>query len=280
MPNFNKKNSNGLSLIEVLVALVLFSFIMIAVFTLTDSASKAKEQITSEDSETLRIETVLSRIDWDISQMYTPLYYDELMSQDYMRFLTSNEQTLEAMIQRNQYALENFPSYTKNWAPIPKYDSIPKTSFTFLSLSNRKKIVNEKTTRLNWIKYSVESSKDSNNSLLELRRYAVSSNIYAPQIFESSQIKSQILISNLKSIEFKFWDKYKMDFVEEFSFQNENVYPVTALKLSFVYIDSNKREIAMEKIFRPLWHRYEIESTRDLIKLQNNLAPIQEEQNP
>jgi prepilin-type N-terminal cleavage/methylation domain-containing protein len=73
-------NDRGFTLIEVLIAILLLSFITIGVVTITENAMNTKDRTTQLNEDNLQIETAMSRFEWDFSQIYSPLYFSTPMT--------------------------------------------------------------------------------------------------------------------------------------------------------------------------------------------------------
>ena len=68
------KNSEGFTLIEVLIAIVLLAFISLYTYKMIDTNTDTKERVLKEDQLLIQTLTAISRIDVDITQLYSPLY--------------------------------------------------------------------------------------------------------------------------------------------------------------------------------------------------------------
>ena len=67
-------SEKGFTLIEVLITIVILSFLMISVFSIIDNSTITKENITIEDRELIQIESALTRFELDFTQLYSPLF--------------------------------------------------------------------------------------------------------------------------------------------------------------------------------------------------------------
>ena len=47
----------------------------ISVFNIVNQSTDTQERVTKEDQELLEIESALKKLDYDFSQLYTPLYF-------------------------------------------------------------------------------------------------------------------------------------------------------------------------------------------------------------
>ena len=71
----NCKKESGLSLIEVIVSITLLSYIMVEVLRSTDQATAIKDKIIVGDNEIIQTEMAMERLNLDLTQIYSPLYF-------------------------------------------------------------------------------------------------------------------------------------------------------------------------------------------------------------
>ena len=76
----NLKSQTGFTLIEILIAITILSFVTIGIVTITDNSMQTKDRTTQLNADNLAIETAMSRFEWDFSQIYSPLYYSTIMN--------------------------------------------------------------------------------------------------------------------------------------------------------------------------------------------------------
>jgi len=85
----------------------------------------------------------------------------------------------------------------------------------------------------------------------EIVRQFNPNNIYNKE-FEWTDIKAQILLKRVKSLEFLFWNPAREDFSNSLTdLENKNL--LRAIKIKLIWKDLNNQELTFEKIFRPLW---------------------------
>ena len=73
-------HERGFTLIEILIAITILSFITIGVVTITENSMLTKDRTTQLNADNLQIETAMSRFEWDFSQIYSPMYFSSPMN--------------------------------------------------------------------------------------------------------------------------------------------------------------------------------------------------------
>ena len=254
------KYSEGFTLIEVLIAIVLLAFISLYTYKMIDTNTDTKERVLKEDQLLIQTLTAISRIDVDISQMYSPLY--------------SSSKSIPTNDSNNAYqdsgmSKELFDGKAKNGMIIPQFQSEDKSSLVFLTASNRRKIADAKESRYTWVKYTIRRTDKSKNEVddrnlntigeNELIRQTISTNIYG-SLLNWSDAKSQILLTQVKSIEYSFWDERAKKFISSIQELNENKNSIRAIKLNLVWVDEDNHEQKIEKVFRVLFPYFNTKS--------------------
>ena len=64
----------GFTLIEVLVAIAILSFISLGVFQILDNTINTQDSVTKEDKEFIYIQSSLRRLESDFEKFYSPLF--------------------------------------------------------------------------------------------------------------------------------------------------------------------------------------------------------------
>ena len=243
------KTSSGFTLIEVLIAIVLLAFISLYTYKMIDTNTDTKERVLKEDQLLIQTLTAISRIDIDISQIYSPLY----------SYAKGNPTTDPNQDSSTSVPTERFDGKAKNGAIIPQFLSEDKSTLVFFTASNRRKMADSKESRYTWVKYSMRRTdtshvdKDDRNLNTigenELVRQTVATNIYNSE-FNWSEIKPQVLLTQVKSIEYSFWDERAKKFVTSIQELNENKNSIHSIKLNLVWVDEDNHEQKIEKIFR------------------------------
>jgi len=255
LEHFNSKlhssKEAGFTLIEVLIAIVILSFIAFSTYRMVDSNITMKETVAREDRAVIQSVTAVGRLDSDFSQIFTPLF-------------SSGKQQPKANATPDAYAdtiapSGNFDGMAKNGQLIPQFKSEDKSSVVIFTQANRRKVMDSKESRFAWIKYSVrnmEISPDEEENKrpqanLELVRQVIATNIYG-QTLNWSEVKSQVLMRNIKSLEFSFWNERSKKFVSSIQELNENKNLIRAIKMVLVWVDEDNNEQTIQKVFRVL----------------------------
>lgn len=248
-------NNSGFTLIEVLIAILLLAFISLQTFRMVDDSTDTKENVLREDRALLQSLTAVSRLDTDMTQIYSPLY----------TYSKANAATdPNAVYQDNATSRGSFDGKAKNGMIVPQFQSEDKSTLVFLTMSNRRKMADSKESRFNWVRYSIRRSekKDdegagasptarTNIGENELVRQTISTNIYTNDL-NWSEVKAQVLMTDVKSVDFSFWDERSKKFVPSLLDLNENKNTVRSLKMSLVWVDENNRDQKIEKVYRIL----------------------------
>jgi prepilin-type N-terminal cleavage/methylation domain-containing protein len=249
-------NDQGFTLIEVIIAITVLSFISFSTYQMIDNSSNAKENVTKEDQQIIQTLTVVGRIDSDISQIYNPLF-------------SSSKATPGAASANNPYAAEesstpngSFDGKTKSGALIPQFKSEDKSSIIFFTQANRRKMADTKESRFLWVRYGVQpktidpdqasfGEESKNTAQYELIRQIIPTDIYSPTL-DWTKAKVQVVLENVKSVEFSFWDERSKKFTTSIQELNENKNLIRSIKIDLVWVNSDNNEQKIEKIFRVL----------------------------
>lgn len=257
----------GFTLLEVLIAITLLSFVMLSVVSITDDSIRTKERVTSEDAEYLQVETAMNRVDWDISQAYSPLYFSHEMKPNN---LSPDEgdayNQLVAKYQTNDRFA--FPSYDA--LPVPLYKRDGKNTITFFTTSNRRKLKNIKQSHYAWVQYTIENDDDISSTTkgaakgILVRKFAPN-DVYNTEAVDWSKIKSQVLLRNVESVLFEFWNPATRKWVSSLKLIKNGNYLFRGVKITLKWIDPDGIETTHIRVFRPLFPKFEPE---DMYKLE------------
>jgi len=265
-------NQSGFTLMEVLIAITILSFIMVAVVTITDSSLNMKERILMEDRESLQVETAFSRIEWDFSQIYSPLYFSHAMEPTN---LTEEEgevynQLIDTYQSNDRFS---FPSY--DGLPVPRMKTPSKTSLVFLATSNRRKLKNIKQSHFAWIKYDLITPKDSSDEDDEqlkgdvLVRYFVPNNVYSPDSIPWDKVKAQVLLRGIESLEYEFWNPETKKWTDNMDLIKDGNHLIRGLKIKMEWNAPDGSLRTYIRVFRPLFpqftpeNMYKLETTEE-----------------
>lgn len=270
--NFKKSNnlflSNyGFTLIEVLIAIVLLAFVSLYTFKMISTSTDTKENVLKEDQTIIQTLTAVARLDSDFSQLYSPLFFSSKSSPN----LGNNSAYQDNVVPNGQYDGKN-----KNGLVVPQFLSPDKSTLIFYTSSNRRKVADTKESRYMWVKYSLrpeETDKNSNDnskktqSTYQLVRQVIGTNIYSSDL-NWNDVKPQVLMDSVKSLEFSFWDERAKKYQSSLQDLNENKNAVRALKMSLIWVDENDHEQIIEKTYRIIQPYYN--SKLDDLKMNNS----------
>ena len=259
-------SQSGFTLVEVMIAIILLSFLMISVYSIVDNASNTIYSVTREDRDFIQIETAMARMDQDFNQIYSPLYFS--LSADDAKSSTPQNRNPEDDIPGLDPTLSvNFPLKSAEGLRIPFFDG-DKKSFTFFTSSNRKRIPNSKESRYAWVRYSLRSmendEREDKKGSEELIRQISPIDPYIDEVIWD-QIRPQVLLKNVESLSFEYWDKKNKKFVDALQ-RLDNPLIVRAIRVSLNRFDINGHEQELIRIFRPLWPYFD---TRNDLQRKN-----------
>lgn len=247
--------SEGFTLIEVLVAIAILSFISLATYQMIDTNTNTKEMVIREDEEIVSTLAAIARIDSDFSQIYTPLFYES-------KELPSSKAGNGSPYSEDLYSNPNgsFLGRTKNGLVIPQFFSDDKTTVVFFTSASRRKFVNSKESRYAWVRYSLRATESDpaddpdskQKGLNELIRQVYTADIYHANI-DWSNLPSQVLMKNIKKLEFQFWDERAKKFTASLHDLNENKFIMRALKLGLSWVNRDGNDQEVSRIFRSLY---------------------------
>lgn len=264
----------GFTLLEILIAISLLAFITFGVVQITDDAVNTKVRTVQINEDNLQIETALARMDWDISQAYSPLYFSSPMvfaanaSVDASGEISSQQNYLNMYREqlRNRFQIsQHFSAVSQEGLPIPRNYAPEKNVFEFFTSSNRRKTQNSTQSHFAWIRYSLEDQqlnpdepKNENipPNVKNLVRYISNSDPWEDTRIDpenAEKVNKAVLLENVENLEFQFWDLDRRKW--ETSLRNikngESIIRGVKMKITW-YDDSGvKREIT--KIFRTHW---------------------------
>ena len=249
------KSSTGFSLIEILIALTLLSFVTISIITLTRDTAETKDRVIKEDEEKLNILAVLNRLEMDLTHLYSPLFFSTRM----IRSRNAGE-----LSPRQGYYIGNrrFPLLSNTALPLPLMTQDTPSEFEFFSLSHRRKVPDQKESYFTWIRYGLipredtPEENDQSGSYL-LVRYSDPQNIYQRERIDRSKLPYQTLLRGVESLEFSFYDERQRKFLTPITTVANAEYLSRAIKVTIVTKDDKGRTQKVEQIIRPLWPFYD-----------------------
>ncbi|MEI8347690.1 MAG: hypothetical protein WCG27_09490, partial [Pseudomonadota bacterium] len=149
---------------------------------------------------------------------------------------------------------EKFPAMTTSGEIMPSAQNPDRSTLIFLTAANRRKVENVKQSIYAWVKYGLQNASDPDHpskAPFDLVRQFDPNNPYSRE-FHWDELKPQVLLRGVKSLDFFFWNSIKEDFsASTMDLENKNL--LRGLKAKLVWIDIYKREQTFERVFRPLW---------------------------
>lgn len=274
------KFNAGFSLLEVLIAITILSFITIAIIAFTDSSIDKSLTVTAEDSEYLQIETAMSRIEWDVSQAYSPLNFDIPMNP---QSLSESEGQIYNQLADYYQGSVNFTMVSYDGLPIPLLQRPEKSTFIFFTTSNRRKVKNSKQSHFAWVKYELQPAQDPSDDESEgevlsgfqnappadskiLVRKMFTSNVYSRDEIEWDNLKAQVLMRKVISLVFEFWNPKTKKWVENLDVIPSGASILHALRVTMKFYDSDNVEVTTVRIFRTLFPKFEPEDKYKYLK--------------
>jgi prepilin-type N-terminal cleavage/methylation domain-containing protein len=254
----------GFTLIEILVAITILSFMMVSIYTIVDNNIRTKESVVTEDREFLQMYTAMHRIKEDISQMYNPLYYSstEIQSQNNRN---NNQGSFggggfggsgsDSLAFNNRFVPSRlFPKANVKNQPIPLVDQLDKSTLMFMTASNKRFIEGQKQSRFSWVEYSLVSD-DRENAPADnmLVRRVLSENVFERD-FDIKALKPQVLLRGVKDILWEFWSRNDLKWVDNIRLlPPEERETIRAVRLTLTFVDTAGVERTTLRVFRPLW---------------------------
>ncbi len=266
----------GFSLLEVLISIVLLSFITLAVVTNTDENFEIKEKVVKEDKDRLRVYTALSMMEWDISQIYSPLYFSQKFEMEKLTIEVKDRNDpiylLRENLQRNideQYR-NNPLFYVPNdkGVPIPRFKQPDKFTFEFFTNSHRRVLENSKESNYAWVVYTLEDPSSDDVKYAEenygsdygdlgnnLVRYHIPVNPFNDRDINFDDFKNQVVMEKVDELEFKFWNSKTEKFTSLKEVSDAQGW-VQAIKVIIKFRNIYNQPEKIERIFRPIWPLY------------------------
>lgn len=278
-------NESGFTLLEVMIAIAILAFIVTAIVSVTGSSQDTAIRVVEEDRQTLQVETAMSRLEWDISQLYSPLYFSHAMEPS---GLSENagaayNQMVDSFSTNERFA---FPSYEA--IPTPTFKLEDKNTFTFFTTSNRRKFKNSKQSHFAWVRYQLldPAEVDSRNEEREepagsvLVRKFSADDVFNGEAIEWDKIKAQVLLRDVEKLVFEFWNEETRKWTDNLSTIKNGIHLVRGIKLTMEWIDSDGIKRTFIRVFRPLFPNFKSENMYKLIKEANAANSNQGQQPP
>lgn len=254
------REEKGFTLIEILVAITILSFMMVSIYTVVDNNINTKEIVISEDRQFLQMYTAMHRLNEDISQIYSPLYYSSIEIKKPGTDQNPNLEYSDNIANNNRFIPSPlFPRANVLNQPIPIIEQETKNSLMFMTSSNKRFIEGQKQSRFSWVHYSLESDdRDEAPAENMLVRRVVSENVFERNL-DVPAVRPQVLLRGVKELRFEFWSRQDVKWVDNVRLlAPEERETIRAISLTLTWVDSNKTERTTLRIFRPFWPYFDV----------------------
>ena len=110
-------------------------------------------------------------------------------------------------------------------------------------MSNRRKVQDGKEARIAWVKYSLETSQTEGSKGSAFVRSFSAQDPFSKE-FDWDNTESQVLLQNIKSLVFEFFDKSKEKWVERLADTGLDKEVPRAVRIKLVWINESGNEVA------------------------------------
>ncbi len=255
------KDNKGFTLIEILVALTIMSIMMLSIYDIVDGNIDIKERVVGEDREYLQVYTALSRIDKDLSLIYSPLYYDTMTKPKAPNGappINDQQDQVANMMPSNDF----FQRASKRGHPIPIFERTSESEILFMTSANRRYIEGQKQSRYAWVKYFLDKGEeDDPKDTMRLYRQVISENIYDPNL-DIDQARKTLLLTGVVSLNFLYWQADTQKWRDKYDFLRNR--PPHSIKIVLEWNTKNMEEgepQRIEQVIRPYWPIFDVEKT-------------------
>ena len=251
------RSEAGLSLLEILIAIAILAFVMIGVVSIIDNSQNTKDRTVQLDRDNLQIETAMARLEWDFSQIWSPLYFSK-------RFSGNLDPQNNPGIEEVAYLYEGHPRFrmpSKEGLPIPKFFLREKNDLLFLTTANRRKLENQRQSHFMWVRYYlgdvvVQDDKvgaGEERTVKALLRQTFIDDPWAKEDIPIEDTRSSVVLENVEKLEFALWDPKTKKWTENTQAITDGESLWRGLQVTVTWKDSAELERTTVRWFRPQW---------------------------
>lgn len=238
-----KSNQLGFTLLEILLAIAVLSVMMMLIFNLTSDSSNTIDRVMAEDRDYMQIETAVSIIERDFVNIYNPLFVEV-------------EKAAPTNGEKVETERTNFDGLTYRGHLVPVFSASEKDQLIFMTAGHQRRIENTKQSNFAWVRYSLlsvpsESKKEKSKEQYQLLRQYHADDPYNNNI-DWEKEKAHILLDNISTLKFSYWDQEKKEYVDSTASLNEKQKYVRLARIEFTWIDRNGLENEVSRTFRSL----------------------------
>ena len=249
-------NARGFTLMEVLISIAILSFMMVLIVMITNDSLDNNNIIVREDRELLQIETALDRLNWDFSQIYTPLYHTQRFKVD-GNAIVETEKKKKALLENPLYRNGvRFSGPDFMGRPIPFITEEKGEAIEFYTKGHRRRFENSNESEFAWVRYEFRpyrGDEESKKGLLELVRYYSSTNIYDSDI-NLKELQAMVLTDKVVEYSFLFWNGKRKKWEENLRNVEHGRSILRGLKLNIKWKRaSGEIEEFASRTYRTIW---------------------------
>ena len=244
--------NHGFTLIEILIAIAILSFMAIGVFQIVSQSSDTAEKVTIEDQEFVQVVGALKKVERDFTSIYSPLYFSPPMG------MTENQEQdndnyykdPEKLPVNQKYKEHNlFDGTTEDGHPIPAIFYERNAELIIFTSAHKRKYEDEKESTFSWVRYFITSNPDNPEQQI-LYRQEIAENIFNTDL-DWGASPAFPLLNNILKFEIFFWDQKQKDWSDTIS--EESKYLGKAMKVQLIWQDRNGNENTEMRTYRILW---------------------------
>lgn len=260
-----KLKNDGFTIVEIIIALTILSFMVIGIYTVVDNNIKTKETVLTEDQAYLQAYNALFRFEQDFTQIWSPLYYSVIDGAGTKKEGDgrNDDDPFTGEFSKNLYIpREAFPKSNRLGHPIPLIKQEEKSELIFLTTSNRRRFEGQKQSHFQWVRYSLGKDEDKEDFVFQ--RQTLPSDLFREQI-DWSKIQPQPLLRNVKSLKFEFWNKSSEKWVDALKdIPAEKQLAPDIIRVVLERFSPGLGEQTIIRVFRPLWPNFDVKEDNKL----------------
>jgi hypothetical protein len=201
----------------------------------------------------------MARIEWDFSQVWSPLYFSQ-------KFTGTLDPSTNPGVEEVAYLYENHPRFrqpSKEGLPIPKFLLREKNEIIFLTTSNRRKLEDQKQSHFMWVRYYVGdtilqvaadgSGGSEEKTVKSLMRQVFPDDPWAKEELTIDTTRSAVLLENIENLEFLFWNKATKKWESNLATIVDGEALWRGMQVNLTWLDSKGLERKTSRWLRPLW---------------------------
>lgn len=208
---------------------------MLGVYSIVENSTDTADGIIREDKIWLAKESALTRLETDLTHLFSPLFFDQKES-------AADREMVD----------EQSSKLTKSGYPIVTFNSVSKNEIIFMSHGHRRVIEDSKHSNYMWVRYFVKASSRGEGE--SLYRQIKNFDINNQSTIDWDDIKSYEILPYLKEFSFSFYSKEKeryVDRITDLGAKESSLPPL--IKVSLTWFPPTGEEEQIERVFRPMW---------------------------